>query len=185
MPASVWLMLLQNENWRKKKWLIWSLCGVVLLVNHMKCFDKNVIRFSIFGGVITILRRLRRLVQMMALITVIAFMTLVLYQNVHGLKDLEVTSINQLHHIPTTPKIIINQLFFNIFIDFFVVFFFFQISNDINCHPPNRHWFYQILSMKRINKNPRMPVLRSHGKQLTMNLSEMIIKRLIWSPITS
>lgn len=119
----MWLMLLWNENWRKKKWLIWSLCGVVLLLNHMKCVDKNVIRFSIFSGVITILRRLRRLVQMMALITVIAFMTLVLYQNVHGLKDLEVISFNWLHWILSphakTPNQS-NQYYFSIvFINFF------------------------------------------------------------------
>lgn len=61
----------------------------MLLIEHMKCLDKDVIRLS-SGGCVKILRRLKRFAQMMALIILIAFMTLVLYQNVYGLKDLEV-----------------------------------------------------------------------------------------------
>lgn len=55
----------------------------------MKCLHKDVIRASA-AGVFTILRRIKRLLQMMALIVIVAFMTSVLYQSVHGLKDLEV-----------------------------------------------------------------------------------------------
>lgn len=61
----------------------------MLSVDHMKCLHKDVIRASAVG-VFTILRRIKRLLQMMALIMIVAFMTSVLYQNVHGLKDLEV-----------------------------------------------------------------------------------------------
>lgn len=61
----------------------------MLFEDHMKCLHKDVIRAS-GVGVFTILRRIKRLLQMMALIMIVAFMTSVLYQNVHGLKDLEV-----------------------------------------------------------------------------------------------
>lgn len=61
---------------------------VVLSVDHMKCLYKDVIRTS--AGIFTVLRKIKRLLQMMALIIIVAFMTSVLYQNVHGLKDLEV-----------------------------------------------------------------------------------------------
>lgn len=55
----------------------------------MKCLHKDVIRAS-GAGAFTSLRRIKRFLQMMALIIIVAFMTTVLYQNVHGLKDLEV-----------------------------------------------------------------------------------------------
>lgn len=55
----------------------------------MKCLHKDVIRAS-GAGAFTIFRRIKRFSQMMALIIIVAFMTAVLYQNVHGLKDLEV-----------------------------------------------------------------------------------------------
>lgn len=58
-------------------------------MDHMKCLHKDVIRTS-GAGAFTIFRRVKRLLQMMALIVIVAFMTSVLYQNVHGLKDLEV-----------------------------------------------------------------------------------------------
>ncbi|XP_031620624.1 fringe glycosyltransferase [Contarinia nasturtii] len=61
----------------------------------MKCLHKDVIRAS-GVGVLTIFRRIKRLLQMMALIMIVAFMTSVLYQNVHGLKDLES------YHLPLT-----------------------------------------------------------------------------------
>lgn len=61
----------------------------MLSVDHMKCLHKDVIRAS-GAGAFKILRRIKRFLQMMALIIVVAFMTSVLYQNVHGLKDLEV-----------------------------------------------------------------------------------------------
>lgn len=56
---------------------------------YMKCLHKDVIRAS-GAGAFTILRRIKRFLQMMALIIIVACMTSVLYQNVHGLKDLEV-----------------------------------------------------------------------------------------------
>lgn len=55
----------------------------------MNSLHNDVIKASAVA-VFTIIRRTKRLLQMMALIIIIAFMTSVLYQNVHGLKDLEV-----------------------------------------------------------------------------------------------
>lgn len=101
------LFTLKNQNWKKKifsdlcHFLLPNIIFVLLKLNlkikcsigfenlhySMKCLDYNVIRV---GGGVTVFR-LKRFIQMMALILLIAFMTLVLYQNVYGFSELEVS----------------------------------------------------------------------------------------------
>lgn len=71
----------------------------------MKCFDKDVIRFSVIGGIL-VSRRIKKIVQMMALIIVVVFMTLVLYQNVYAFKNLDEVCVSIRIRIKIWQKII-------------------------------------------------------------------------------
>lgn len=85
----------------------------------MKFLDNNVIRV---GGGVTVFR-IRRFIQMMALIVCVASVTLLLYQNAYGMRVIEVSfaakeSIDR-NHPPHSKKVYSNSPF-----QFFVFCFF-------------------------------------------------------------
>lgn len=65
----------------------------------MHCFEKDVISFS--PGGIFVTRRTKRFAQMMTFVVIVAFVTVVVYQNVHGLKEINVDTYQQLSYADT------------------------------------------------------------------------------------
>lgn len=67
----------------------------------MHCLDKDVISFSVSGGIFAT-RRTKRFAQMMTFVVIVVLVTVVLYQNVHGLDELSGDTYQQLSYAADT-----------------------------------------------------------------------------------